>query len=64
MKIISVTFTLNARPLSEDKKKTDKQTKKKTTNRVSLFDFHSRGRNVLGKMKNCSFHFPWAYLFK
>ena len=29
MKIISVTFTLNARPLSEDKKKTDKQTKKK-----------------------------------
>ena len=35
MKIVSITFSLNARPLSEEK--TNKQTK--TTNKVSLFEF-------------------------
>ena len=53
MKIVSLTFTLNARPtqtyrpLSDDKKKKNKQTNKKTTNRVSLFEFS----------------FPWEGMF-
>lgn len=41
MKIVLVTFTLNARPLLEDKKtpkQTNKQQQKKKTNRVSHFE--------------------------